>query len=578
MRFALLSCLKLILAVLGFLTFAVQPAFAQAGMIGTSLKTCVLRDRPGLTPRPLLQGPTAFACVTPQRVLGPGTYWVRTLPLRRFGAVGVRSASLWQGVVTLYALYGDGQVLVTTVDQQAASRRVQLGAILEVALPARPAPLVRLLWHVDHAANLRGIVREAQLATPAQSIHSNLLMGGLYAGFAGLCLALLCYNLALWVALRHKFQLTYCLMVLGLLAYAITSSGWLAWLDPAIANNDRIRWNYLLLGASTIAAFAFARAFFEQRVFDGRLAQIITLTSVLTGTASFAYFLFAPLNVRLFDRLYTFAFLLQLAMVVPLLWRAWVCRSNYLWVFALAWGAPVIMGGFRLASSLGLINSNFWLDNSTILSMTIEALLSSIAIAYRMRLLSVERDDAREGEIAAHVLADTDPLTGLLNRRAFLHRAIGRDGQHVLMIADLDHFKLVNDTIGHDGGDEVLRVFARALRLGVPADALVARIGGEEFAIIVPAEAVIDPDDILAGLRSARMPYDVIVTASIGMCTGPLRREADWKALYGCADRALFDAKLAGRDRSRARSLPDSFIERPAPTLARPCVRDITAA
>ena len=58
------------------------------------------------------------------------------------------------------------------------------------------------------------------------------------------------------------------------------------------------------------------------------------------------------------------------------------------------------------------------------------------------------------------------------------------------------------------------------------------------------------------------MPYDVAVTASIGKCVGPLLREPDWKALYACADRALFDAKSAGRDRARDRVLHDLLTVR----------------
>ena len=121
----------------------------------------------------------------------------------------------------------------------------------------------------------------------------------------------------------------------------------------------------------------------------------------------------------------------------------------------------------------------------------------------------------------------------------------------MLLIADVDHFKRVNEMIGHDGGDEVLRVVARALRNAVPPDALVARIGGEEFAILLDATNAIAPDAVLDRLRNQRMPFDITVTASIGACTGPLLHESDWKLLYNCADRALFAAKAAGRDRAR---------------------------
>ena len=531
------------------------PAAAQAGIVGQPVETCVVRARPGMTPRELFANPGHFACRTVQQNFGAGDFWVLSAPLSRSGPLNIRVASLWQVRMTLYALYRDGHVVRASLDGQAASRHLQLGAILEQPLGARAAPLVRLLWHVEGTPNLRGILREVRIATPAESVRSNLTMGAIYAGFAGLCIALLCYNFALWVALRHRFQLAYCAMVLALLCYAISSSGALAWAYPEIANNDRIRINFLTLGVSAVAALAFARSFFEPRVFAGGIGKLVTLVSGAMLTATILYVACSPYEVRLFDRLYSFAFVAQLAVIVPILWRAWRTRSNYLWIFALAWAAPIALAALRVASSFNLLHWSFWLDNSTIVSMTVEALLSSLAIAYRMRLLSRERDEAREGEIAARLLADTDPLTGLLNRRAFLHRAIGREGEQILMIADLDHFKRVNETIGHDGGDEVLRVFARTLRRSVPPEALVARIGGEEFAIVTPAAFAVDASEILARLRAGRMPFDVSVTASIGTCSGPLLRETDWKALYACADRALFEAKSAGRDRVRGRML-----------------------
>ena len=557
MRRTLRSGFLAFFVVLAAALLSVSPAAAQAGTAGDPVSLCIAPARPGMTPQAMSAATARFDCRTPQKAFGAGDFWIRSAPVRRAGPLDVRIASLWQDRLTTYALYADGAIVAAPLDQQGITRHIQLGAIVEQALPARSAPLVRLLWHVEGAANLRDVVRDARIATPAQSEHSNLLMAAVYAAFAGLCIALLCYNLALWVALRHRFQLAYCAMVLGLLLYAVSSSGALAWAWPGIGNNERLRINYLTLGLAGIAALSFARSFFEPRVFAGPLARLVTGARLLMAAAAMAFFLFAPWNVWLFDRLYSTAFVAQLLVVGPILWRAWATRSNYLWMFALAWAAPIALACLRIASALGLIGASFWLDNSTILSMTVEALLSSLAIAYRMRLLSIERDAARDGEIAARLLADTDPLTGLLNRRAFLANAIGRDGEQILMIADLDHFKRVNETIGHDGGDEVLRVFARTLRQSVPPEALVARIGGEEFAIITPAAFAVEPKDILARLRAGRMPYDVSVTASIGTCTGPLLRETDWKALYACADRALFDAKTAGRDRVRDRVLPE---------------------
>src|SRR3546814_17998499 len=76
------------------------------------------------------------------------------------------------------------------------------------------------------------------------------------------------------------------------------------------------------------------------------------------------------------------------------MWRAWRMKSNYLWLFAVAWAMPIAFAGARLANSFDLVAWHFWIDNSTIASMAIEAMLSSVAIAYRIRLLSRERATA----------------------------------------------------------------------------------------------------------------------------------------------------------------------------------------
>lgn len=534
-----------------------SPASAQAGIVGEPVSTCIARAESGMTPQSLFRQTARFDCATSQTALGAGDFWVRSAPIRRGGALEIRWPSLWQEQFTLYALYADGAIVSTKLDQRGVSRHLALGAIITLPLPARAAPLVRLLWRVEGAANLRGVLREPRIASPPEGVRSNLTMAALYGGFGGLCIALITYHLALWATLRLRFQLVYCAMVLALLGYALSSSGALAWLWPTIANNDRLRVNYLTLGLSAVAALGFARTFFEPRVFAGPLSRLFGIVGATMLAATLAYVAVGWLDVRLFDRIYALAFVGQLLVVVPLLWRAWVTRSNYLWLFAFTWGAPVVVACFRVASGLSLIHWNFWIDNSTIVMMSLEALLSSLAIAYRVRVLSRERDAAREGELAALLLAETDPLTGLLNRRAFLSAAIGREGDQMLLIVDLDHFKLVNETIGHDGGDEVLRAVARTLQSSVPETALVARIGGEEFAIVLPVDTLVEPRDILDRLRAARMPYDVAVTASIGKCVGPLKREIDWKALYAAADRALYDAKSAGRDRARIRNLSD---------------------
>lgn len=526
-------------------------ARADVGMIGEPVSICIARAMPGQSAADLFAGRIAVDCAAPQRKFGSGDFWVLSSRVNRSGDVAVRSGSVWQINRTVYGLYADGRIVAQTSDGRAASRNLQLGAIFLNRLPARDTPLVRVAWRVHGSANLRGIVNGPRLATIRESGWSNLYIAAIYAAFSGMCVALIVHHLALWTAMRHRFQLAYCLMVAILLAFAFTSSGAIAWALPDIDNNDRLRLNYIGLGLSAAAALSFARSFFEARVFAGAVGRMSTTVSIGVLVASFGYALLAPWQIFLLDKVFAIAFLSLIAFVPVILWRAWRMRSNYLWVFALAWGAPVALAALRVANNFGLIGWSFWVDQSTMLSMVAEALLSSVGITYRIRLLSRERDEARVQELAARALADADPLTGLLNRRAFLRRAIGLEGDQTLFVIDLDHFKAVNETIGHDGGDEVLRVFARALRSGVPDAALVARIGGEEFAVVMPSARAIDADTLLARLRAERMPFDMAITASIGACSGPLMTEIDWKSLYRRADSALYQAKADGRDRVR---------------------------
>lgn len=532
---------------------APQPANAQAGVVGAPVAVCLKRAVAGSTPLAVLDRPAGFDCTTDQRRFGPGDFWVLSEPLHMAAPspVRLRIASLWQQSATLYVRYADGATVRLGGDGRATSRRIQLGAIVEYDLPVRRAPVARLLWRVDGAANMRGVLVAARLATPVESARSNLVLAALYAGFAGLCVSLLLHNLALFGALRHRFQLAYCVMVGTLLVYALSSSGALAWVWPGIANNDRLRVNYATQALAGVSAMVFARFFFEPRVFAGWVGRAVSAACGAVLGAAALVVLLAPWQAKRLDQLYAGSFALLLLTVAPILWRGWRLRSNYLWLFALAWAAPISLATVRIGYNFGLVGYSFLVDNSTLMAMACEALTSSLAIAYRIRLLSRERDEAREREIAVRHLADTDPLTGLLNRRSFLTQAIGREGDQTLLLLDIDHFKHVNETIGHDGGDEVLRVVARTLRRSMPPDALVARMGGEEFACLSDAAVAVPPATLLDQLRTERMPFDVIVTSSVGTCTGPLAREVEWKLLYRQADRALFAAKAAGRDRAR---------------------------
>ena len=175
-------------------------------------------------------------------------------------------------------------------------------------------------------------------------------------------------------------------------------------------------------------------------------------------------------------------------------------------------------------------------------------------------------DSLREKVQHSIELALVDPLTGLNNRRflenhlaTMIENARARRAPLSLMILDIDHFKRVNDTYGHDCGDEVLKGFADRLRAIIRGGDLLCRLGGEEFVIVMPnvtleaagriaerARITIQEEPIPGNRDGVAIP----ITVSIGLAERGASGDAD--SLYRRADRALYRSKTDGRNRVSA--------------------------
>lgn len=172
-------------------------------------------------------------------------------------------------------------------------------------------------------------------------------------------------------------------------------------------------------------------------------------------------------------------------------------------------------------------------------------------------------------------LAETDALTGVANRRTFeteleaeLSRARRNNEELTLVMIDIDHFKSLNDTYGHQVGDDVLRGLAGALGTHCRDFDTIARYGGEEFAVVLPSCTLEESPVVAERLRGAVSEVKTVttVTASAGSATFPTHAD-NAESLIKAADDALYESKRAGRNRvtiSHRQPAPESEVAGPA--------------
>ncbi len=181
----------------------------------------------------------------------------------------------------------------------------------------------------------------------------------------------------------------------------------------------------------------------------------------------------------------------------------------------------------------------------------------------RLLALIQDIDDRRRYEGRLRYLADHDPLTSLLNRRSFEQELESQvalaeryGGGGAVVVLDLDYFKLINDTLGHDAGDTAIIRTAQVLRSRLRETDVLARFGGDEFAVLLPradtAKARVVAEELIQALRRETVELSGVarpLAASAGIAMFKSQTSSSGSDVLANADMAMFDAKHAGRDR-----------------------------
>lgn len=371
---------------------------------------------------------------------------------------------------------------------------------------------------------------------------------------AGILFTPLVFNAAFYRILHEPFVLWHSLLTTSLLSTIVVSSGLaIVLFDPPAMT---LSWMTTAIFGLTVASGAmFTHSFIEPGLMHPvlRRALLYCAAWALMLSMSHAAFPFVGRSVQ--STVYTAAFAPVIVVFLLSLCDA-LRRGSRAAKFQAIGYMPIVLAGLvRLVTG---VVPGFDSNDAMMLfyaGCVFEVWFTTLGVADRFMSIRRQRDHARIEADMLERLAERDALTGLLNRRAIEQNfeKFRAEGHHTLAVLDLDHFKSINDAHGHVVGDAVLKAVGRALEGDRYVQAF--RLGGEEFVLLVRGE------DAQARAERRRQAISVIVaneipglgnpvTASMGMVRAEPSNDLAFTGLYDQADKLLYNAKQAGRNRT----------------------------
>jgi diguanylate cyclase (GGDEF)-like protein len=434
----------------------------------------------------------------------------------------------------------------------------RLGGQMAFTPDARSAPLVGVDLRFDRLG-AADMLRIRMLESAQADIQSIAI-----ASLTGACLMLLLigaiYNGALALAVRRQFPAWQAAWSATMLAWGALWSQFHLFFLPSMAGTIAAQ----ICTPLSCFAMLFTTASMVSALEPG-MTPLWLRRVILTNAVGLAL-LGIPLGFMRSGPMSAWAaaigifVLLLLVLTVALLAIAWRRGSSAARAFVGAWALPILVMGLSGFVDTSRILWGGGAQMLVLLSASFQTVWLSLAATRRFTRMRIERDRALIAQAAAQEQARRDPLTGLRNRRGLIERVspmfedADQAGKAAMLLLDVDHFKTINDTHGHDAGDAVLVALGERLARWDEGLCTVGRVGGEEFALVAQGMGRFAVLQLAESVRSAIAACDfgaVLgeggVTVSVGVAM--LSPGDDFTTLYRKADAALYAAKRQGRNR-----------------------------
>ncbi|QHQ38141.1 diguanylate cyclase [Microbulbifer hydrolyticus] len=421
--------------------------------------------------------------------------------------------------------------------------------VFPVTLPANTTQTYYLRYQTAGSMNI-GLSVSSKTAFLPQLGKEQILLGIYYGGF----LVLVIYNLFLFLAVRDRAYAYYMGYAISYGLYFGVHNGvsfqylWPG--SPWLANQSLV----ILLGFTLIFGIQFVRTVCSGPRLAPRIDRVarLFLYVLLPLTAIAPFVSYGPMILTLAILTLLLSILFMVMGVISLLQGSVPARY-----FLVGWTALLVSVVIYMLKTFGLVPHNSFTHNAFQVGALVEMVLLSLALGARVGELQ------RRGYI--------DELTGLFNRRYFdeqLPREFGlakRNGTPLaLLILDLDHFKTINDCLGHASGDTALRAVGQLIKRQVRKPVIACRYGGEEFAVLLPRTSIEAAQTVAERLvrEVAQAGFDgVPLTISIGVASSENSRIGAAVQLFESADKALYQAKADGRNRVVVGNLAETAVK-----------------